>query len=83
MSRLVLQLLGPPRIELDGNAIRPQRRKVLALLIYLAVEAKPHSREVLTELLFPRQDRSRARAGFRQVLSILKTTIGEDWLAID
>lgn len=83
MSRLVLQFLGPPRIELDGNAIRPQRRKVLALLIYLAVTAKPHSREVLTELLFPRQDRSRAQAGFRQVLSILKTTIGEDWLAID
>ena len=80
---LALYLLGPPRFKLDGAAFELKRRKVLALFVYLAVTAQPHSREVLTALLYPEQDRSRARSDFRQTLSILNGTIGEGWLSID
>ena len=37
MSRLALYLLGPPRVELDGQAVHIGRRTALALLAYLAV----------------------------------------------
>ena len=37
MDDLKLWLLGQPRIELDGEPIKLQRRKALALLVYLAV----------------------------------------------
>ncbi len=83
MSRLVLYLLGPPRFQLDEAAISIPRRKVAALLIYLAVTAKAHNREVLIDLLFPKQSRSRARADFRNTLSILKKSIGNNRLETD
>ena len=83
MSRLTLHLLGPPRIQLDGSVISIPRRKVVALLVYLAVTAKGHSREVLIDLLFPKQSRARARADFRNTLSVLKHRIGQQWLETD
>jgi predicted ATPase/DNA-binding SARP family transcriptional activator len=83
MSRLALHLLGPPRFQLDKTAISFPRRKVAALLIYLAVTAEAHSREVLIDLLFPKQSRSRARGDFRSTLSVLKKSIGNSWLRID
>ena len=33
MSRLGLYLLGPPRVELDGEPVHIGRRKMLALLV--------------------------------------------------
>jgi predicted ATPase/DNA-binding SARP family transcriptional activator len=82
MSRLALHLLGPPRFQLDETAIQIPRRKVAALLIYLAVTAKAHSREVLIDLLFPKQSRSRARGDFRNTLSVLKKSIGNSRIMI-
>jgi DNA-binding SARP family transcriptional activator len=83
MSRLTLHLLGPPRFQLDDSVISIPRRKVTALLVYLAVTAKAHSREVLIDLLFPKQSRTRARADFRNTLSVLRQRIGQRWLEID
>ena len=83
MSSLVVFLFGPPRVERNGATVEIHRRKVVALLAYLAVTGKPHSREVLTNLLWPKQDRDHARAGFRRSLSILKSNIGDEWLEID
>jgi DNA-binding SARP family transcriptional activator len=37
MSRLALYLLGPPRLELDGEPVEIGRRRAVALLAYLAV----------------------------------------------
>jgi DNA-binding SARP family transcriptional activator len=68
---------------LDGKDIRLQRRKVVALLAYLAVTGQSHSRDALTNLFYPRQDRSRALSDFRQTLSHLRSTIGADWLRVD
>lgn len=54
-----------------------------ALLALLAVDGKPHSREVLTALLFPEQDERRAKANFRQTLSLLRGTIGGGFIQSD
>lgn len=38
MSNLALFLLGPPRIERDGEPVEILRRKAMALVVYLAVK---------------------------------------------
>jgi hypothetical protein len=43
MSQLALNLLGPPRVEIDVHEIRISRRKALALLAYLAMERSSRS----------------------------------------
>ena len=72
VSRLALFLLGPPRIELDGEPVRIQRRKAVALLAYLAVTGRSHSRDALATLLWPEYDQSSARAGLRVALAALR-----------
>ena len=49
---------GCARVELDGTSIDLQRRKALALLIYLAVSGQPHSRDALATLFWPDLDQS-------------------------
>jgi predicted ATPase/DNA-binding SARP family transcriptional activator len=83
MSRLALYLLGPPRIELDGEEIHIGRRKAVALLAYLAVTGGSHSRDSLATLLWPEYDQSRARAYLRHALSLLNRTLGSEWLTAD
>ena len=53
MSQLALHLLGPPRIELDGEPVQIPRRKAMALFVYLAVTGHSHSRDSLSTLLWP------------------------------
>lgn len=79
----MLYLLGTPRFSLDDAAFELKRRKVLALFVYLAITGQPHSRAVLTDLLYPKQSRDRSMSDFRQTLSFLKNTIGENWLSSD
>ena len=83
MSRLALYLLGPPRVELDGEELHIGRRKAVALLAYLAVTGRPHSRDSLATLLWPEYDQSSARADLRRTLSLLNRTLGEEWLTVD
>ena len=42
MSRLALFLLGPPRLERDGVALKFRYRKHLALLAYLSLTLNDH-----------------------------------------
>src|SRR5688572_12053017 len=51
MSRLELSLLGSPRIDRESTWVTFTRRRALALLAYLAVTNREHSRDRLTELL--------------------------------
>jgi predicted ATPase/DNA-binding SARP family transcriptional activator len=81
--RLKIYLLGPPRVELADAVLCFPRRKVLALLAYLAMTATTHSRDVLAELLYPRTDRAHARANLRQTISHLQSILGKDWLITD
>ena len=83
MPRLALHFLGSPRVSLDGVTIDPGRRKVLALLAYLAVTGRRHSRDELAELLYGQQAATRARANLRQTLSYLRCAIGEDRVGAD
>jgi DNA-binding SARP family transcriptional activator/predicted ATPase len=83
MSSLRVSLFGLPRVQRDGESISIQRRKVVALLAYLAVTGQPHSRDTLATLFWPDHDQSGARANLRRDLSRLKQTLGAQALAID
>ncbi|MFN8464740.1 MAG: tetratricopeptide repeat protein [Caldilineaceae bacterium] len=90
MAELRLYFLGSPRVELDGAPVDLQRRKTLALLAYLAVSGKAHSRDTLAALLYPELDQQRARAYLRRDLAVLNTSLAggaatgsAGWLAAD
>ena len=76
MSQLVLHLLGSPRLEREGTPVGIQRRKVMALLIYLAVTGKSHPRDSLAALFWPENDQTSARAALRRTLSELQKILG-------
>ncbi len=71
---LKLHFLGVPRIEVDGQSIHLDRQKSVALLAYLAVTNRPHSRDWLAALLWP--DRQMGRTQLRIALSTLRRTLG-------
>ena len=77
MSHLALSFLGSISVTLDQEPITHFRSdKVLALLIYLSVEAHhPHSREALAGLLWPDYAESAARHNLSQTLLRLRQTI--------
>ncbi len=62
---------------MDGARREIKRRKVAALLAYLALAPRPCTRDELAELFYPRKGRDRAYADLRQSLSYLKAAIGQ------
>ena len=82
MSRLALFCLGAPRIERDGVTVSVRRRRAIALLVYLSVTGRRHSRDTLATLFYPEHDQSQARAGLRRTLSALRQALGEGWLDV-
>jgi predicted ATPase/DNA-binding SARP family transcriptional activator len=80
MAALKLFLFGPPRLELDGRSIEAKPRKALALLVYLAVTGRSHSREALANLLWPDGDREAARASLRRTAHRLQQSLKIDVL---
>jgi predicted ATPase/class 3 adenylate cyclase len=80
MSNLRLLLFGTPRLECDGTPVKITRRKVTALLAYLAVTGQPRSREALATLLWPDTDATGAYAYLRNALWMVKQTPVADWL---
>jgi DNA-binding SARP family transcriptional activator len=83
MPQLKLSLLGPPHLELNGAPLPIDRRKTLALLIYLALTPQPHRRDTLATLFWPGYDQTYARANLRRALSGLHLALGQRWLEID
>lgn len=71
-------LLGTPRIELDGQLIHLERQKSIALLAYLVVTGRNHSREWLATLLWP--DVSTSRTQLRKSLADIRQRVGDNWL---
>jgi len=68
---LVLRLLGPLRLERDGEPVDlPPSKKARALLGYLAVTGREHRRQRLSELLWDVADDP--RGGLRWCLSKLR-----------
>lgn len=78
MSDLELLLLGEPDVRRGGRDVRFRSRKELALLCYLAVEGGAHTRDRLTELLWPGGGEKRGRAALRNALSGLRRAIAEE-----
>jgi DNA-binding SARP family transcriptional activator len=83
MPSLKLLLLGPPRVEYEARPVEIQRRKTLALLVYLAVTGESHRRDTLATLLWPNSSQSSARAALRRDLSVLNKSLGREWLEVD
>ena len=80
MAFLRLRLLGAPRIERDGQLIHFERRRALALGIYLAVTDLAHSRDALVTLFWPEAGQSAGRANLRRTLHVLGRTVGDDFV---
>ncbi|MBE7555607.1 MAG: alpha/beta fold hydrolase [Anaerolineales bacterium] len=83
MAGLKLFLLGPPRVELNGAPVEIQRRKALAMLVYLAVSGQTHSRDSLATFFWPDLDQQRGRAYLRRDLAVLNTSLPGAWLSAD
>lgn len=68
MAQLELLLFGPPRLCLDGQQVDIRVHKAIALLAYLAVTKRPHSREALATLFWPDADQSTGLGRLRRTL---------------
>ncbi len=79
MKTFHLALLGPPQLYNDGQGETIQRRKALALLIYLAMTRQIARREWLASLLWPDAPLSRGLSNLRTAIWSLKETLGDDW----
>jgi predicted ATPase/DNA-binding SARP family transcriptional activator len=79
---LSISLFGSPQIKRGDQALSIQRRKDLALLVYLVVTSQPHSRDTLATLLWPEQSQAGARSNLRKSLSRLRAQLGEDCLIV-
>ena len=73
-----VSLFGPPQVKRGNEQISIQRRKDLALLIYLVVTSQAHSRDTLATLLWQDQSQADARSNLRKSLSRLKLLLGEE-----
>ena len=78
MAHLSLSLLGPFRATLDGEPIAGlEAAKERALLAYLAVEARLHTRIALAERLWPERSDRVALANLRNALASLRLALGD------
>src|SRR5262245_4457780 len=75
----MLRLFGPPLLATGkaGNGVAQLGAKPLALLAYLVLERRPHSREALAGLLWGESPEVEARASLRQALKQLRDVLGE------
>lgn len=79
MAAVALTTLGPPAVSLtaEGAAVPQLGAKALALLVFLALEPGPHSREELAGLLWGESSDEEARASLRQSVKHLRSQLGE------
>lgn len=79
---LSVNLFGTPQIKRGNEQLSIQRRKDLALLIYLVSSSQPQSRDTLAALLWQDQTQTEARSNLRKSLSRLKSILGENALVV-
>ena len=78
-----LYLLGPPVLKQDNRTVHIGRQKTMALLAYLIVTNRRHSRDALAALLWPEHDQSHARANLRRCLAELRQIFGKGFIQSD
>ncbi|YBV94588.1 alpha/beta fold hydrolase (plasmid) [Phyllobacteriaceae bacterium JZ32] len=81
--RIVVRLLGYPRLEIDGRAVDFRLQKGLALIAFLAEARAPVTREALSALLWPDLEAEAARARLRRTLHQLRGAVGQDIVSAD
>ena len=74
---LSINLFGSPQIKRGNEQISIQRRKDLALLIYLVSTGQPQSRDTLATLFWQDHRQADARSNLRKSLSRLRSILGE------
>lgn len=80
-NSLQLTLFGSPEVRLDGQSVTGFRTsKAQALLYYLAVTGRPHTRATLAGLLWGDQPEDAARASLSKCLSNLRDLLGDAML---
>jgi DNA-binding SARP family transcriptional activator/pimeloyl-ACP methyl ester carboxylesterase len=82
MGQLSLTLFGAPQVRYDERTISLRFHKELALLMYLAVTQRPHTRLALATLLWPELDQPSALAALRRAIYQIKRDVGEDVLRV-
>lgn len=80
MSTISLRTLGPFRVECDAQPLTVDTRKALAMLVYLCVERRAHTRDALADLLWPEYDQIHARSTLRRTLSTLNAALPQAYL---
>jgi DNA-binding SARP family transcriptional activator len=75
MSRLSVQCLGSPVVQHGALPVAFSTRKTLALLLYLAVDGRAHSREAVSALFWPDSPARRARGTLRSTLALLRNAL--------
>jgi predicted ATPase/DNA-binding SARP family transcriptional activator len=86
--RLVLAFLGLPQVHLNDNPIATDRRKAIALLAYLAVSNRGHSRQnysraSLSALFWPEYEQAKAFSNLRRTIWEVHQALGEGWLVAE
>jgi predicted ATPase/DNA-binding SARP family transcriptional activator len=77
MENLQLHLLGKPEVFLNGRLLTEfETSKAQALLYYLAVTGRAHSRETLADLLWGEMDEATAKRNLTKALSNLRHLLG-------
>jgi DNA-binding SARP family transcriptional activator len=69
---LQLELLGHPKIRLDGELLQIPSSKSQALFFYLALNERPYTRTTLAGLLWGGKSESNARRNLRVELTKLR-----------
>ena len=77
MSALRFQLLGPPLVSVDGQPLRFRSKKVLGLVVYLALTETAHDRHVLASMFWPDSEPSKAANSLRASLSRARKTLAD------
>lgn len=80
---IAISVLGTPEIQASGKPLALPTRKALALLIYLAVEQKPYSRDHLMALFWPDSDLQRAQTSLRTSMSYIRRALPQSLLVSD
>ena len=82
---LAFQFLGSPQLILENKPVIINRRSIVALLAYLAVNdsgqaKRTYTRESLSALLWPDYDQVRAFTNLRHTLWEIQKILGPEWL---
>lgn len=77
MERLTIKTLGGLTIQRDGDFVTGfATRKVMALLVYLVCNPRPHSREVMAEMLWEDHTQAQSLNNLRVTLTSLRKQVG-------